>query len=350
MNRPVRNRFYSDFGKSKLFPAVCQNTPMNKYFPESPRISNLVLDEPIEEFNLEEEQDGSIQEFLLNVPQRKGSIVSQFLNSKNNSNNLNETSPQQLEFSSGATKTRGARNNIFGNFVDEEIKENDNESIDSFEIEIETNKLKDQSKLTESSTNVNDTAHNILNYKFGNIRKDDFNYDNEFLDEFDNVSMECLNDNINERINQSGLIPHGRQPTPNSTLMKRDYQIFIEDEDKNKTIQMKFNLPSSQPINQHIEDNQYHHEQTNPFLAHPRDKIDCEKEINKEVDHFQGIVKHLLDVNKGISNNMFYMNGARKRESLMQGNSQELLMRNRSKSFNCSMLGSRPILEFMKNC
>jgi hypothetical protein len=323
---------------------------MNKYFPESPKISNLVLDEPIEEFNLEEEQDESIQDFLLNVPQRKGSIVSQFLNSRNNSNNLNETSPYQMEFSSGATKARAGRDNGFGKCADEEIKENDNESIDSFEIEIEANKLKDQSKLTESSTNVNDTTHNILNYQFGNIRKDDFNYDNEFLDEFDNVSMECLDDNINERINQSGLLPQAPQATPNNILMKRDYKIFIEDEDKDKTIQMKFNLQPSRPINQHTEDHPYQHEQKNPFLAHPRDNIDCEKEIHKEVDHFQGIVKHLLDVNKGISNNMFYMNGANKRESLMQGSNQELLMRNRSKSFNCSMLGSRPILEFMRNC
>lgn len=353
MNRPIRNRFYSDFGKSKLFPETPHNPPMNQYFPESPKISNLILNEPIEEFNLEEDQGESLKDFLLNAPQRKGSIVSQFLNSKNNSNNLHEASPHQFEYPLGGKKMGGGKNDMFGECADVDMRENDNESIDSFEIEIETNKLKDQSKLTESSTNINDTAHNILNYKFGNIRKDDFNYDNEFLDEFENVSMKCLDDTTNERVNHPNMTVYQNQPTHNSILLKRDYQIFIEDEDKDKTTQMKFNLSSCKPQMDKMQNHNdnYQYEQNNPFLADVRNNnIDCEKELNKEVNHFQGIVKHLLNVNKGISNNMYSMNGVKKRESLMQGNEQGILMRNRSKSFNCSMLSSRPILGFMRNC
>lgn len=351
MNQAIRNRFYSDFNKNHL-PNQTPKTPINHYFPESPKILNLELSEPIEEFNLEEENSESIRDFMLSIPQRKGSIVSQFLNSKNVNNvnnfpNLENCNIDEIE----------KKQNIFDtNFPQniEEIKCEDNVSLDSFEIEIENNKRRENSKETDSSTNNNQNKNQILNFPFGNIKKDKWNYGSEFLDEFENVSMEAVDENFNDKINQSSFFNNMQCNTAvqskneQTELKKRNFNLFKENNIEEE--RQKFYEPAKI---------------TNPFLQKKKIKPeedfkinssnkyikikDSEKEIENEVNHFKGIVKHLLDVNKGINQNIFYLQND-PRKSTISTNSNPMLLRNRSKSFNCSRMNSRPILEFMKNC
>ena len=345
MNHNFRNRFYSDFSR----PGISEQTEkraINEYFPESPKISNLVLDENIEEFNLEEEEE-SVKEFIMYHSQRKGSIVSQFINSKNSSNIKNTTSNINENLQTTAFKESGIKEE---EGRDNEEDEEDNESIDSFEIEIENNKMREQSKETDSSTNKNTghmiSSNKLINISFGNIKKDEHDYDNEFLDDFDNLSIQCVDENneygINEYINNN--------KEKNEHLKKRDFMIFIEDEDINDTKKMKIKTKKEKKNN----NNEKHEPIKNPFLASL--KNDSEMEIKKEVDHYQGIVKHLLNVNGTIpndlnkNNNLFYLNNYKQtRMSFVNSNNNDLL-RNRSKSFNCTSLRQRPILEFMRNC
>lgn len=266
----------------------------------SPKISNLQLNEEMEDLLLEE-GGSSIHEFLGPSKDFFTNKVANFALDNCHISPHIQNSPQK-------------------NFEQEAYKLEEEDSVDSFELQIENNKLKFLEETNDSSNKP----------KFPLFQFDDDTEEKEphFLEELEEVSMLCFRDDISV----DSSLQNPQKKTQDSQLLgKRQFLLFIEDEEQGQVETLRLKKCQIQT------------KQQETLISEQVMDKNCsefqDKMIREELAHAKGIIQHVLDINSGLKDVNSGM--------AQMGQPKTQFNRFRSKSF--SVPNSGKIFDFMKN-